>query len=198
MTTIAYLAGSSEKVCYVMECSFNSRYGKYSFSCIGLGESQFCVRVEKKDEPAAPFAAEQHGHDQSQRDDVQRRLKLASILCLVFLVSEIAGGLNSGSLAILSDAAHLFSDLMGFVFAIAAGKMSSMPGSRNYASPYFAVVALLVDVGTTWTNGIIFVQFFHRPSDIVVGRLLRPFFRCAVWLFSVFSSRRRAFEGFCR
>jgi hypothetical protein len=138
MTTIAYLAGSPVKVCYVIECSFNSRYGKYSFSCIGLGESQFCVRVEKKDEPAAPFAAEQHGHDQSQRDDVQRRLKLASILCLIFLVSEIAGGLLAGSLSILSDAAHRVSDLMGFVFAIAAGQMASMPGSRNYVSPHFA------------------------------------------------------------
>ena len=136
--------------------------------------------MEKKDEPAAPFVAEQHRHDQSQRDDVQRRLKLASILCLIFLVSEIAGGITAGSLAILSDAAHLFSDLMGFVFAIAAGKMASMPGSRNYVSPYFAVVALLVDSGTTGTNVVIFVHFFHRPSDIVVGRSSRPFFRCAV------------------
>jgi zinc transporter 2 len=59
---------------------------------------------------------------------------MASILCLIFLIAEIAGGLISGSLAILSDAAHLFSDLMGFVFAIAAGKVASMPGSRNYVS----------------------------------------------------------------
>jgi hypothetical protein len=121
-----------------MEYCFNSRVSQifmYTF-CIGLGDSQFCVRVDKKDEPAAPFAAERHGHDQSQRDDVQRRLKLASILCLLFLVCEIAGGLISGSLAVLSDAAHLFSDLMGFVFAIAAGKVASMPGSRNYVSPF--------------------------------------------------------------
>jgi hypothetical protein len=39
---------------------------------------------------------------------------------------------------ISSDVAHLFSDLMGFVFAIAAGQMASMPGSRNYVSPHFA------------------------------------------------------------
>ena len=91
---------------------------------------------------SSSFAAEQHGHEQTQRDDVQRRLKLASILCLLFLVSEIVGGLISGSLAVLSDAAHLFSDLMGFVFAIAAGKMASMPGSRNYVSHIFLFIRI--------------------------------------------------------
>jgi divalent metal cation (Fe/Co/Zn/Cd) transporter len=104
--------------------------------CVG-GDNEFCVLVKKKDlaDPSvAPVVAPELEHDQSQRDDVQRRLMMASILCLIFLIAEIAGGLISGSLAILSDAAHLFSDLMGFVFAIAAGKVASMPGSRNYVS----------------------------------------------------------------
>lgn len=70
----------------------------------------------------------------AQREDVQRRLKLASILCFTFLAVEVVGGLISGSLAVLSDAAHLSSDLMSFLFALAAGRLASMPGSKDYVS----------------------------------------------------------------
>ena len=71
----------------------------------------------------------------TQRKDVQRRLKLASLLCFIFLWAEVVGGLISGSLAVLSDAAaHLTSDLMSFLFAVAAGHLASMSGTTNYVS----------------------------------------------------------------
>ena len=67
-----------------------------------------------------------------QREDVQRRLKLASILCGIFFIAELVGGIMSGSLAVLSDAAHLASDLMSFLFAVAAGHLAALPGSKTY------------------------------------------------------------------
>lgn len=67
-----------------------------------------------------------------QREDVQRRLKLASILCGIFFIVELVGGIMSGSLAVLSDAAHLASDLMSFLFAVAAGHLAALPGSKTY------------------------------------------------------------------
>ena len=67
-----------------------------------------------------------------QREDVQRRLKLASILCGIFFIAELVGGIMSGSLAVLSDAAHLASDLMSFLFAVAAGHLAALPGSKAY------------------------------------------------------------------
>lgn len=72
----------------------------------------------------------------AQREDVQRRLKLASVLCLIFLIAELVGGIVSGSLAVLSDAAHLASDLMSFLFAVAAGHLASMSGSKRYTYGY--------------------------------------------------------------
>ena len=81
-----------------------------------------------------PSTHHQDHHDKSHCDDVQRRLKLASVLCFIVLLSEVTGGYISGSLAVLSDAAHLFGDFMGFVFAVAATYMASMPGSENYVS----------------------------------------------------------------
>lgn len=94
---------------------------------------------------------DQHDHEKSHRDDVQRRLKLASVLCFIFLVSEISGGYIAGSLAVLSDAAHLFSDFMGFVFAVAAGYMASMPGSENYVS----IVYQLCNVSLSYNHMLI-------------------------------------------
>lgn len=52
-----------------------------------------------------------------ERKQVLRRLLIATALCSFFLIVEIVGGLMAGSLAILSDAAHLFADLAGFVVA---------------------------------------------------------------------------------
>jgi Co/Zn/Cd efflux system component len=55
--------------------------------------------------------------DSMQRRQVLKRLYTATILCTCFLVVEVTGGLISGSLAILSDAAHLFADLASFAVA---------------------------------------------------------------------------------
>jgi zinc transporter 2 len=47
-------------------------------------------------------------------------------------VVEVAGGLVAGSLAILSDAAHLSADLAAFVVAIVANQLASLPSSSQH------------------------------------------------------------------
>ena len=56
-----------------------------------------------------------------------RRLKTAMALCSAFLVVEVVGGYFAGSLAILSDAAHLFADVASFAVAIGAAHLASLP-----------------------------------------------------------------------
>jgi zinc transporter 2 len=46
-----------------------------------------------------------------------KKLFFVSIICFLFMAAEFAGGIISGSLAILSDAAHLFSDVAGFLIS---------------------------------------------------------------------------------
>ena len=41
----------------------------------------------------------------------RKKLIFASILCLVFMIGEIVGGILSNSLAIATDAAHLLTGL---------------------------------------------------------------------------------------
>jgi len=44
----------------------------------------------------------------------RRKLGFAILLCTVFVIGEVLGGYYSGSLAIMGDAAHMFSDLASF------------------------------------------------------------------------------------
>ena len=55
--------------------------------------------------------------EERQRQNVLKRLKFAACLCCCFMVVEVIGGYLAGSLAIMSDAAHLFADLASFAVA---------------------------------------------------------------------------------
>ena len=57
------------------------------------------------------------GNPADERKQVLQRLLIATALCSFFLIVEVVGGLLAGSLAVLSDAAHLFADLASFAVA---------------------------------------------------------------------------------
>ena len=48
------------------------------------------------------------------------KLVCVAIICLLFMSVEIVGGIVASSLAILTDAAHLMSDIAGFLISILA------------------------------------------------------------------------------
>lgn len=95
--------------------------------------------------------------DVERREHVLRRLRIASVLCFIFLVVEVIGGLWSSSLAILSDAAHLLADLASFAVAIGASYLASLPSNEQHTfglkrteslAAFFSMVSLaLVSVG---------------------------------------------------
>lgn len=47
-----------------------------------------------------------------------RKLWFVVIICFFFMIAEIVGGIMSDSLAILTDAAHMLSDVGGFAISI--------------------------------------------------------------------------------
>jgi zinc transporter 2 len=67
--------------------------------------------------------------DDLERMNAMNRLKVATVLCLTFFGVEVVGGYLAGSLAVLSDAAHLFSDLASFAVAIFANYLASLPST---------------------------------------------------------------------
>jgi Co/Zn/Cd efflux system component len=70
----------------------------------------------------------QYEHDTKTRkpvlDTVTAKLKIIIFICTVFMLVEIAGGYLSSSIAIITDAFHLLSDLCGFFISFVALKLS--------------------------------------------------------------------------
>lgn len=63
---------------------------------------------------------------------VRDRLVIACFFALIFMCVEIVGGIMAGSLAIVTDAAHLLSDIFGFATAILASTLALRPSSDSH------------------------------------------------------------------
>ena len=70
--------------------------------------------------------------EQERRHEVLKKLNTASLLCLVFFLVEVVGGILAGSLAVLSDAAHLAADMSAFVVAIFGSHIAALPASEAH------------------------------------------------------------------
>ena len=105
-------------------------------------------------------------------EQVERRLALAAGLNSLIVIVEFVGGLLTGSLALLSDAAHNLTDVVALVLSYLAHRLSRRPPSesRTYgwhrAEVFAAVVnsATLIVIGgaiiwEAWTR-------FYTPPQI--------------------------------
>lgn len=64
---------------------------------------------------------------------ISRRLIFAITLTAITLVAEVIGGLWSNSLALLSDAGHVFLDLFALLLSLGAIKLSAQPASERHS-----------------------------------------------------------------
>ena len=62
-----------------------------------------------------------------------KKLLFVLLLAAIFMVAEIVGGIMASSIAILSDAAHIFSDLLGFAISIISVWISGLPANKKYS-----------------------------------------------------------------
>ncbi|MHB1420572.1 MAG: cation diffusion facilitator family transporter [Bacillota bacterium] len=83
------------------------------------------------------------GHAQSSLIHVaQSKLKLAVVLGSLILIAEIIGGLLANSLALLSDAGHMFTDVASLVIALLAVRISTSPPSKTMTYGYHRITIL--------------------------------------------------------
>ena len=64
---------------------------------------------------------------------ISKRLIFAISLTAITLVAEVIGGIWSNSLALLSDAGHVFLDLFALILSLAAIKLAAKPPSENHS-----------------------------------------------------------------
>lgn len=73
------------------------------------------------------------GHDHAPSADADRRwLTVALLLIASFMGVEVAAGLVAGSLALLSDAAHMLTDAASLGLALVAARFAARPAAGAY------------------------------------------------------------------
>lgn len=82
----------------------------------------------------------------------RRQLIISSCLCLIFMLAEIIGGYLSNSLAIMTDAAHLLSDLAGFLISLFALWVGQKAPTRRMSFGYYRaeILGAVVSVLFIW------------------------------------------------
>ncbi|MDC3346971.1 cation diffusion facilitator family transporter [bacterium] len=99
------------------------------------------------------------GHDHHQHIDPEagdRRVFAAIAVNLVLTVAQIVGGIVSGSLALIADALHNFSDAISLIIAFAARKIARRPRDKEMTFGYgrVEVVAALINYTTLIIIGL--------------------------------------------
>lgn len=84
--------------------------------------------------------------------DARTKIIFAVMLCCLFMIIEFLGGYMAGSLAIMTDAAHLASDFVSFVIGLLAIWISSRAPDQNMSFGYkrIEVIGALVSILAIW------------------------------------------------
>lgn len=109
----------------------------------------------------------QHAHHHS-RSSSRYRLALTLGLAAIYMVAEIIGGLWTGSLALLADAGHMFSDVASLALSLFAAWVSERPPTsrRTYGFYRTEILAAMVN-GATLVAIAVYILFeaYHRFRD---------------------------------
>ncbi|PSC68288.1 zinc transporter 8 isoform X1 [Micractinium conductrix] len=108
---------------------------------------------------------------------IQRKLIAALILAFIFMIVEVVGGIFAHSLAIITDAAHLLSDVSGFAVAVLAAYWAKRRSHEHFSYGYHRVEVLgaLASVMTVWlVTGVLLFEAVQRiiTPEPVNGKLM--------------------------
>jgi cobalt-zinc-cadmium efflux system protein len=118
-----------------------------------------------------------HGHDHGHGGHShvpttirhERPLWIAFGLTLCFLLVEVAGGLLTNSLALLSDAAHMTTDVLALGIALFAVRMARRPADAKRTYGYARMEA----IGALINGGLLFLVAGYILWE-AVGRVSQP------------------------
>jgi len=110
-----------------------------------------------------------HAHSSGGARKITRPLMMALVITLVFALVELLGGLFSGSLALISDSGHMFTDVIALALSLWAGFIATRMGNENQT---FGL--LRVEILVALINGVILgaISFFIMYEAVV--RVLTP------------------------
>ena len=105
------------------------------------------------------------------------KLKIISVVCCSFMIIEFICGYLAGSLAIMSDATHLLSDLAGFLISLFSLIVAMKPADRDFTFGYhrFEVLGALASILIIWglTVWLLMAAIWRiRHPNPIVGFLM--------------------------
>src|SRR4029079_11244423 len=97
------------------------------------------------------------------------RLSVVLVLTIVYMLAEVAGAWWTGSLALLADAGHMFTDVAAVILALVAVWFGSRPATPQKTFGYYRleIIAALV-------NGVALVAMSLVVFDGAYERGLAP------------------------
>jgi len=113
-----------------------------------------------------------HSHAHHHGDLKGRNLLITIFLNILITTSQVIGGLISGSLALLSDALHNFSDVISLIISYIANKLSKKRASTNKTFGYkrAEIIAAFVNAATLIVVAVLLIvesiKRFQNPQEI--------------------------------
>ncbi|GAA4305826.1 cation diffusion facilitator family transporter [Aestuariibaculum suncheonense] len=119
-----------------------------------------------------------HNHAHEHNDLKGRNLLISIVLNIVITASQIIGGLVSGSLALLSDALHNFSDVLSLIVSYVANKLSKKQASiyRTFGYKRAEILAAFINASTLIIVAVLLIieaiKRFQHPEEIKTGLVI--------------------------
>lgn len=122
------------------------------------------------------------GHDHSHAQQVEgneRRITWALAMTSLFFIVEVIGGIVTDSLALLSDAAHMFTDVTALAISLAAVKIGkkAVDDRRTYGYQRFEILAaafnaMMLFAVAIWILYEAYRRFMQPPEVNSSGMLI--------------------------
>ncbi len=114
-----------------------------------------------------------HSHSHNHQHDLKdKKLFITILLNIVITVAQVIGGVVSGSLSLLSDALHNFSDVISLVVSFIASKLSKRKASINRTFGYkrAEILAAFINASTLVIVAVLLIieaiKRFKNPQEI--------------------------------
>ncbi|MCK8481739.1 cation diffusion facilitator family transporter [Psychroserpens algicola] len=113
-----------------------------------------------------------HNHTHNHKDLKGQKLLISIVLNIVITVAQVVGGLISGSLSLLSDALHNFSDVLSLIVSYVASKLTKKKASINKTFGYkrAEILAAFINASTLIIVAVILIkeaiERFQNPQVI--------------------------------
>jgi cobalt-zinc-cadmium efflux system protein len=120
----------------------------------------------------------QHAHGHRRSNDNWRRLSLVLCLTLFYMMAEAIGAWWTGSLALLADAGHMFTDVAALALALTAVWFGSRPATSKKTFGYYRleiIAALVNGVALVVISLFIFYGAYERwlePPVVKTGPMI--------------------------